>query len=82
MGYQIPACKLNGKNLVHFGAWKERIGFYATPSGNVESFRSTRWRRADQIQFAGQQKSLREGRLFRQSGALGSKGNYCPFRTD
>jgi uncharacterized protein YdhG (YjbR/CyaY superfamily) len=33
--YQIPTLKLNGSNLVHFAAWKDHIGFYATPSGNV-----------------------------------------------
>ena len=33
--YQIPTFKLNGSNLVHFAAWKEHIGFYATPSGNA-----------------------------------------------
>jgi uncharacterized protein YdhG (YjbR/CyaY superfamily) len=35
ISYQIPTYKLNGKNLVHFAAWKEHIGFYATPSGNA-----------------------------------------------
>ena len=35
ISYQIPTFKLNGSNLVHFAAWKEHIGFYATPSGNV-----------------------------------------------
>ncbi len=35
ISYQIPTFKLNGKNLVHFAAWKDHIGFYATPSGNV-----------------------------------------------
>jgi uncharacterized protein YdhG (YjbR/CyaY superfamily) len=38
ISYQMPTFKLNGKNLVHFAAWKEHIGFYATPSGN-EAFR-------------------------------------------
>jgi uncharacterized protein YdhG (YjbR/CyaY superfamily) len=33
ISYQMPTFKLNG-NLVHFGAWKNHIGFYATPSGN------------------------------------------------
>lgn len=33
--YQIPTFKLNGSNLVHFAAWKDHIGFYATPSGNA-----------------------------------------------
>lgn len=35
ISYQIPTFKLNGRNLVHFAAWKEHIGFYATPSGNA-----------------------------------------------
>ena len=35
ISYQIPTFKLNGGNLVHFAAWKDHIGFYATPSGNV-----------------------------------------------
>ena len=30
--YQIPTFTLNG-NLVHFGAFKNHIGFYPTPSG-------------------------------------------------
>ena len=38
ISYQIPTFKLNGKNLVHFAAWKDHIGFYATPSGN-EAFK-------------------------------------------
>lgn len=35
MSYQIPTFKLNGGNLVHFAAWKDHVGFYATPSGNA-----------------------------------------------
>lgn len=35
ISYQMPTFKLNGKNLVHFAAWKSHIGFYATPSGNT-----------------------------------------------
>jgi len=35
ISYQIPTFKLNGSNLVHFAAWKNHIGFYATPSGNA-----------------------------------------------
>ena len=31
--YGIPTFKWNGKNLVHFAAWKEHIGFYPAPSG-------------------------------------------------
>jgi uncharacterized protein YdhG (YjbR/CyaY superfamily) len=30
----MPTFKLNGKYLVYFAAWKNHIGFYATPSGN------------------------------------------------
>jgi len=33
ISYQMPTSKLNGKNLVHFAAWKNHIGFYPTPSG-------------------------------------------------
>jgi uncharacterized protein YdhG (YjbR/CyaY superfamily) len=32
ISYQMPTFKLNGKNLVHFAAWKHHIGFYPTPS--------------------------------------------------
>jgi len=34
--YQIPTFTLKG-NLVHFGAFKEHIGFYPTPTG-IERF--------------------------------------------
>ncbi len=37
ISYQMPTFKLNGKNLVHFAAFKEHIGFYPTPSG-IDSF--------------------------------------------
>lgn len=37
ISYQMPTFKLNGKNLVHFAAWKNHIGFYPTPSG-TETF--------------------------------------------
>lgn len=33
MAYGIPTFKLNGRNLVHFSAFKEHIGFYPAPSG-------------------------------------------------
>lgn len=33
ISYGIPTFKLNGKNLVHFGAFKHHIGFYPTSSG-------------------------------------------------
>ena len=31
ISYGIPTFKLNGKNLVHFAAFKKHIGFYPTP---------------------------------------------------
>ena len=34
ISYQMPTFKLNGTNLVHFAAWENHIGFYATPSGH------------------------------------------------
>ncbi len=34
--YAMPTFVLNGKNLVHFAAFKNHIGFYATPSGHEE----------------------------------------------
>ena len=34
--YGMPAYKLNKKPLVYFGAFKNHIGFYATPSGHTE----------------------------------------------
>ena len=34
--YGMPAYKLNGKPLVYFAAYKNHIGFYATPSGHEE----------------------------------------------
>jgi uncharacterized protein YdhG (YjbR/CyaY superfamily) len=37
ISYQMPTFKLNGKNLVHFAAFKSHIGFYPTPSG-ISSF--------------------------------------------
>src|SRR4030042_998784 len=39
ISYQMPTFKLNGKNLVHFAAWKNHIGFYPTPSG-TETFKN------------------------------------------
>lgn len=36
--YDIPTFVLNGKNLVHFAAYKNHIGFYATPNGH-EAFK-------------------------------------------
>lgn len=37
IGYGIPTFRLNG-NLVHFGAYKNHIGFYPAPSG-IEAFK-------------------------------------------
>lgn len=34
--YGMPAYKLNKKPLVYFAAFKNHIGFYATPSGHNE----------------------------------------------
>ncbi len=36
--YAIPTFVLDGKNLVHFAAFKNHIGFYPTPTG-IESFK-------------------------------------------
>ena len=33
--YRLPTFVLDG-NLVHFGAFKKHIGFYATPTGNQQ----------------------------------------------
>ena len=38
ISYQMPTFKLNGKNLVHFAAFINHIGFYPTPSG-TENFK-------------------------------------------
>lgn len=37
ISYQIPTFKLNGKNLVHFAAFKNHVSFFPTASG-VEAF--------------------------------------------
>jgi uncharacterized protein YdhG (YjbR/CyaY superfamily) len=37
ISYKMPTYRLNGKNLVHFAAFKNHIGFYPTPSG-ISSF--------------------------------------------
>ncbi|MEK9159637.1 MAG: DUF1801 domain-containing protein [Patescibacteria group bacterium] len=34
ISYEMPAFKLNKKPLVYFAAYKNHIGFYATPSGH------------------------------------------------
>jgi uncharacterized protein YdhG (YjbR/CyaY superfamily) len=36
--YQMPTFRLNSKNLVHFAAFKNHIGFYPVPSG-IEAFK-------------------------------------------
>ncbi|MBK8048889.1 MAG: DUF1801 domain-containing protein [Anaerolineales bacterium] len=39
ISYQMPTFTLGGKNLVHFAAFKQHIGFYPTPSG-TEAFQA------------------------------------------
>lgn len=39
IGYGMPTITLNGRNLVHFAAFKHHLGFYPTPSG-IENFKS------------------------------------------
>lgn len=34
ISYNMPTFKLYGKNLVHFAAFKNHIGFFATPTGH------------------------------------------------
>lgn len=36
ISYGMPAFKTNGKPLVYFAAFKNHIGFYATPTGHKE----------------------------------------------
>lgn len=36
IAYQMPAYKTNGKPLVYFAAFKNHVGFYATPTGHSE----------------------------------------------
>ena len=38
ISYQMPTFKLNGKNLVHFAAFKNHIGFYPIPTG-IKAFK-------------------------------------------
>lgn len=35
ISYGMPGYKFNGKPLAYFGAFKEHLGFFATPSANV-----------------------------------------------
>jgi uncharacterized protein YdhG (YjbR/CyaY superfamily) len=37
ISYDLPTFKLKGRNLIHFGAWKDHIGIYPVPSG-TDSF--------------------------------------------
>jgi uncharacterized protein YdhG (YjbR/CyaY superfamily) len=37
ISYQIPTFKLNGKNFIHFAAFKNHIGLYPAPRG-VDEF--------------------------------------------
>ncbi|WP_276484144.1 iron chaperone [Paraflavitalea pollutisoli] len=37
IAYDMPTFKLDGRNLVHFAAFKQHIGFYPAPTG-VASF--------------------------------------------
>ncbi|HQU82926.1 MAG TPA: DUF1801 domain-containing protein [Pyrinomonadaceae bacterium] len=43
ISYQMPAYKSNGKPLVYFAAFKNHIGFYATPTGH-EAFADELWK--------------------------------------
>lgn len=36
ISYGMPGYKTNKKPLVYFAAYKNHIGFYATPSGHIE----------------------------------------------
>ncbi len=36
IAYGMPGYKMNGKPLVYFAAYKEHIGFYATPTGHAK----------------------------------------------
>ena len=36
IAYQMPGYKMNGRPLVYFAAFKNHIGFYATPTGHAE----------------------------------------------
>lgn len=38
ISYGMPAYKINGKPLVYFAAFKNHIGFYATPTGHSEFY--------------------------------------------
>lgn len=38
ISYQIPTFKLHNKNLLHFAAYQNHVGFYPTPSG-IDAFK-------------------------------------------
>ncbi|MBP7280323.1 MAG: DUF1801 domain-containing protein [Leptospiraceae bacterium] len=40
ISYNIPAFKLNGRNLIYFAAWKEHISIYPIPNGD-EAFQKS-----------------------------------------
>ena len=40
ISYNIPAFKLNGRNLIYFAAWKEHISIYPIPYGD-EAFQKS-----------------------------------------
>ena len=46
ISYQIAAFELNGKNLIHFGGWKQHISIYPIPAG-TEAFNKTISKYAD-----------------------------------
>ncbi len=36
MSYGLPTYRINGKNMIHFGAYSRHIGVYATPDGHAQ----------------------------------------------
>jgi uncharacterized protein YdhG (YjbR/CyaY superfamily) len=36
ISYGVPTFKIHNKNVIHFAAYKNHIGLYATPSGNTK----------------------------------------------
>lgn len=36
ISYQIPTFRLNGKNLIHFAAFKEHVGLYPAPREDAD----------------------------------------------
>jgi uncharacterized protein YdhG (YjbR/CyaY superfamily) len=35
ISYQIPTMTFNGRNLVHFGAWKNHVAVYPLPADDI-----------------------------------------------